>query len=148
MEVLAVDPDVEYNGIAKFDTESKAISVTKMTMPQLTEYMRSNNRNISKIIIEGGWLNDKVNFHGGNYRVAQKIAYAVGRNAQCGRIILQYADFYHIKSQTIKPLVKVWKNGKINHLELNRELTARGYTKFSRTNQDERDSILLLLHGI
>lgn len=148
MEILAVDPDVDCSGIAKFDTDTKAISTNKLRMPQLVDYLRLNARNIKKVIVEGGWLNEKVNFHGGNYAVAQKIANAVGRNAQVGRLIIEFAEYYHIATSTIKPLAKIWRNGKISQEELNNQLRLRGYTPLKRTNQDQRDAIIILLFGI
>ena len=148
MEILAIDPDVDFNGIARFDTESRVISNTKMKFPDIISYLYRSRIYIKKVIIEGGWLNEKVNFHGGNYGTAQKIAYSVGRNAQTGILLSEFTDFFKIPKQIIKPLQKIWKNGKISQDELNLQLKGRGYTPLKRTNQDQRDSILILLCGI
>ena len=148
MEIIAVDPDVDFSGVAKFDTNTKAISTTKMSFTTLIDYISRTRIYIKKLIIEGGWLNEKPNFHGGNYGTAQKIAYSVGRNAQTGILLAEFADFYKIPKSIVKPLRKVWRNGKISQEELNTQLRGRGYTPLKKTNQDERDSILLLLYGI
>lgn len=97
----------------------------------------------SFVIIEGGWLNES-NWHvrgkGMTVAKAAAIGRSVGMNHQTGILIAQICESYGIPYEVVRPLPKRWKgkDGKITAEEL---AYFTGYEK--RTNQDERDAILL-----
>ena len=101
-----------------------------------------------KVIIEGGWLHSKSNFHGYQGATAEKIAKNTGSNHQTGRLIVQMLEHYGIRVEVVWPLKKTWKgpNGKITQGEMESLLKSSGFTeKLRRCNQDERDALLLAL---
>lgn len=95
------------------------------------------------IIIEGGWLNES-NWHVRGKSMSPARAAAIGRsvgmNHQTGILIAQMCETYGLPYEVVKPLPKHWKgkDGKITAEEL---AYFTGYTQ--RTNQDQRDAILL-----
>lgn len=157
--IVAIDPDVDASGIAIFDKIGKSIGFAKWPLPKLVEYMRGNADKLH-LIVEGGWLNKKSTFHfAPNERVACKIASKTGRNEQVGKTIVAFADFYKVSYKIVKPLkrnVDLFKRiyetspktGKITHNGINKLLMSFNLVPLKRTNQDERDAILLLFQNI
>lgn len=144
---IAVDPDIDKSGVAVY-RPGIGVAVYAMTFPELLDLIRTGSQT-KKVIIEGGWLNKKTNFHyGKNELVNQKIAHSVGLNHAVGKLLVQCAEHYNIEFKVIKPLQKIWRNGKISHDEINRLLSAMGFNTFAKTNQDERDSLIILLTNI
>lgn len=145
--VMAIDPDVDDSGVAIYH-KGDGISFTKWPQPRITEFIRSNASSLY-VIVEAGYLNKTPNFHGGNFKVSQNIAAKVGRNWQVAYSIIEYCKYYHAEYKEQKPLAKIWRGGKISEEELNRcILKPRGISPIKRTNQDERDAILLLFNNI
>ena len=145
--IMAIDPDVDYSGVAIYH-KGEGITLTKWQQPRITEFIKANHDNVC-VIVEAGYLNKIPNFHGGNFKVSQKIASSVGRNWQVAYSIIDYCKYYHAEYKEQKPLQKVWRNGKISEEELNKFILApRGIRNISNTNQDERDAILLLFSNI
>jgi hypothetical protein len=94
------------------------------------------------VVVEAGWMN-KSNWHLLQYdskAQAARKGYDVGRNHETGHKIVEVCKALGIRVVEHIPLVKRWrgKDGKITHEEL---AYFTGITK--RTNQDERDAILL-----
>ena len=145
---MAIDPDIDKSGIAIY-RKDYGMTVTKWAMPELVEFLRTHRESVYAIV-ECGYLNKIPNFHGGNFKVSQKIAANVGQNWQVAHTIVDFCKFYHVDFKEAKPLVKIWQGagGKITEPELNRQLMSRGLDKVSKTNQDERDAILLLFTNI
>lgn len=143
-EIIAIDPDIDLSGVAIYKP-NVGLSYSKQPFPQLIEYLKGGSDKM--VVIEGGWLNHKVNFHGGNYNVAQRIAHNVGENHAIGKTLVKCCEFYKIPHVVIKPLTKYWsgKDKKITNDELNRILRHHGYAPLKRSNQDERDALLILL---
>ncbi len=146
--IVAIDPDIDKSGIALYNRHS-GIMLTKWAMPELVEFLRTN-RDTVYAIVECGYLNKIPNFHGGNFRVSQKIAANVGQNWQVAHTIVDFCKFYHVEYKEQKPLRKCWqgKDKKITEKELNAILKSKGISPLSNTNQDERDAMLLLITNI
>ena len=147
-KVIAIDPDVDASGIAIVNPTAKKVEEAgKIEITELFEFLRSNQPEGRKIIVEAGWLNDS-NWHiqGACKYVrnplarAAKIGYSTGENHRVGKIIAEMAKARGYEVQEVKPLKKCWKgtDGKITAEEI-RHVT--GYSE--RTNQDVRDAILL-----
>ena len=73
----------------------------------------------------------------------------MGANHETGRKIVEMCEHKEYSVSLVKPLEKRWKGprGKITHAELESVLKGRKLTlNKKRTNQDERDSILIAIH--
>lgn len=152
--VIGIDPDAEKNGVAFFDTETKAIEATALTFPETLDYLRyahsqakAGGRRL-RVYIEAGWLN-KTHWHVA-YKDSRQAAAAkgnaVGRNHETGRKIAEMCAHWEIPHELVKPLplkaggVNMWKgtDGKITASELQAITGIRG-----RTNQEARDAALI-----
>lgn len=148
--IVAIDPDVTKSGVAVLDVKGKSIELYAMTFPDLIDYLYSiQDRESVRIAVEAGWLNFKSNFHGYYGRRGEKIAKDVGANHETGRKIVEMCEHIGLSVSLIKPLGKRWKgaNGKITHCELESVLKGLKIAlNRKRTNQDERDSILIAIY--
>lgn len=148
--IIAVDPDVTKSGVAVIDVREKTVSVDAMTFPELMDYLGDiQDKDSVSIAVEAGWLN-KPNWHfAKSLAVAGSIGNDVGRNHETGRKIVEMGEHMGFSISLVKPLTKRWSgaNGKITHPELESLLRGLkiGLNK-KRTNQDERDSILIAIH--
>ena len=158
----AIDPDSDKSGwaaVVVIDREMRSASFSfsdvvvfllsiarKEVLAKKAEKVKSPlGKLIPKpfIIIEGGWLNES-NWHVRGKSMTPARAAAIGRsvgmNHQTGILIAQMCESLNLPYEVVKPLPKHWKgkDGKITAEEL---AYFTGYTK--RTNQDERDAILL-----
>lgn len=136
MIYIGIDPDIDNNGIACWDSETKEFDYIKnMSFWDVINEFECWNIPIN-VVIEAGWLHSKSNWHGKAYQsknVGEKIAKNVGANHQVGILIAEYCDINNINFRLIKPQRKV----KSDYFK---KLT--GYTK--RTNQDQRDAAMLV----
>lgn len=150
--IIAIDPDVKKSGVAAIYFENGLIDPLSATFGELSGWLQTmrdvcEHQNQSLVVVvEAGWLN-KSNWHtrrGDNPKLAAAKGYSVGCNHEVGRKIVEMCKHYGIDVIEQAPLRKRWKgkDGKITHKELV-ELT--GITK-SRTNQEERDAVLLAWH--
>jgi hypothetical protein len=149
--VIGIDPDKEKSGIGILDIGTRKLELQSMSFPVLLDYlqdmkksMTADNRNFI-VIVEAGWMNKSnwhLMLHDSKSQAARK-GYDVGRNHETGHKIVEVCKFLGIRVVEHIPLVKRWqgKDGKITHEEL---AYFTGITK--RTNQDERDAILLAWH--
>ena len=148
--IVAVDPDVTKSGVAVIDLEKRTVEVTSKSFPNLIDYLNSlSDKDSTLIAVEAGWLNHKSNFHGCYGRRGEKIAKDVGANHETGRKIVEMCEHIGLSVSLVKPLGKRWKgaNGKITHCELESVLNGLKIAlNKKRTNQDERDSILIAIH--
>jgi aryl-alcohol dehydrogenase-like predicted oxidoreductase len=135
-EKIAIDPDVDKSGVALW--KDNKITVMNMAFPDLLDYLQQHKD--ATVIVEGGWLNKKSNYHGGYGGVGQKIANGVGRNAEVGHKIVEMCEHYGIEVVIKPPLKKGWAGGKISHEEISRFIP--DFPK--RSNQETRDAALLL----
>lgn len=155
-KIIAIDPDVDLSGVGVVQTidKERVYLTCKKSFADLLDFVRGENIAASegkyelKVIIEGGWLHSKSNFHGYQGATAEKIAKNTGSNHQTGRLIVQMLEHYGVRVEVVWPLKKTWKgpNGKITQGEMESLLKSSGFTeKLRRCNQDERDALLLAL---
>lgn len=152
--VIGIDPDSVKSGVAMVKRDGRAI-VDALSIYDLicviVETMKSANATGQKvlIVVEAGWMNES-NWHlrtGENLAQAAAKGRSVGRCEQTGRIIIEMLTEHFsrggIKADVVgvKPLRKMWKgkDGKITHDEI-KQITG---IKQGRTNQEERDALLL-----
>ena len=146
--VIGIDPDVDRNGVAILDCNTRHLEITTLAFPDLLDYLlyqrriaETQEKNVI-VAIEAGWMNQG-NWHlknRDNRNVAVANGVHQGRNEQVSRIIGQMCERYQLHYEFIKPLRKYWKgeNGKITHEEL------AYFTGISgRTNQEGRDAALI-----
>lgn len=148
--IVAVDPDVDKSGVTVLDVQNKSIELHAMTFPDLIDFIYSlPDKESVRIAVEAGWMNAKSNFHGYYGKRGEKIAKDVGANHETGRKIVEMCEHKEYPVLLVKPLEKRWKGpkGKITHSELESVLKGRKITlNKKRTNQDERDSILIAIY--
>ena len=122
--IIAIDPDTEKSGVALLDLKRNEVEASAMPFPELIDMLRDVSQWTSpcKVIVEGGWLVSKSNYH-----------YARGRGGE--------------RIEVIHPLKKCWKgrDGKITLAELNSLLRGMGIKEMGRCNQDVRDAVLIAL---
>lgn len=142
--IIGIDPDVNKNGVAIYNKHKKSLELKSLTFFELFEYLNSSKSNLKKVVIEGGWLNKKSNFHNerSGVRVAAKIGSHTGANHEVGRKIVEMCEYLQIQHKVQKPLRKIWKgpDRKITH----KELVSLTGIAVKRTNQEQRDAALLV----
>lgn len=148
--IIAIDPDVTKSGVAIIDVEKRIVETISLSFPDLIERLYNlPDQESTHIAVEAGWLNSKSNFHGYYGSRGERIAKNVGANHETGRKIVEMCEHKGLSVSLVKPLGKRWKGsgGKITHEELESVLKGRriGLNK-KRTNQDERDSILIAIY--
>lgn len=148
--IVAIDPDVERSGVCFYYKREKKLFVNAYSFPQLLDIVEdvSNKVNSLLVVVEAGWLN-KSNWHlssKDNARTASAKGISTGRNHEVGRKLIECLEYRGVKVESQKPLRKVWANGKISHNELKGLVDSKGISGLpSRTNQDQRDAILLAI---
>ena len=143
--IFAIDADTEKSGYAILDTEKRILSaVGKLPFFPLLELMHRYREN-TLFVIEKNWETTK-NFHfAQNVAIASKIANNTGRNQQTAILLAEYAENRKLTYYLQKPLLRGWIKGKISQQELKKVFD--GYEIPDRTNQDERDAILLAINA-
>ena len=148
--IVAVDPDIRKSGVTMLDVQTKSIELYAMPFPELIDFIYSLSDKESVIIaVEAGWLNQKSNFHGYYGNRGERIAKDVGANHETGKKIVEMCEHKEYSVSLVKPLGKRWSGsgGKITHDELKSVLNQRKIVlNRKRTNQDERDSILIAIY--
>lgn len=92
------------------------------------------------VLIEGGWLVEKSNFHIKSSIKSDRVAKNVGSNHETGKKIVEMCQYLGIDHQVVRPLRKIWRGPgrKITHREL------ACFTGIAhRTTQDQRDAALI-----
>lgn len=148
--IIGIDPDVEKSGVCTLQPKTRELTFGKMDFPNVIEAIKATRDMMGKdeklvVVVEAGWMN-RSNWHLAHFdskAIAAAKGYDVGRNHETGRKIVEFCKFLGVRVVEHIPLVKGWKgkDGKITHEEL---AYFTGITK--RTNQDERDAILLAWH--
>jgi len=146
--IIGIDPDVDKNGYAIIDMETRKVSVTTVTLPHLIELVtiaQANAQSQGKrltVYVEAGWLcqsNWHLGFRDSKQRAAAK-GKAVGRNHQRGMDICEMLTYRGISVVQVPPLRKMWhgQDYKITHDEL-----VEIVGPVTHTNQEGRDAALL-----
>lgn len=146
--IVAIDPDVEKNGVATVFPEIRELQVQTLPFAQTMDYLLElSNRYEAegkpfKVIIEAGWQY-RTNWHL-DWRDSKEKAAAkgnnAGRNEQVSRLLGEMCEHWKIPYEFVKPLKKIWqgRDRKITAEELE-QVTG----KKIRTNQEGRDAALL-----
>lgn len=146
--IIAIDPDVDRNGVATLHPATKILETQSIAFAPLLDYIQ-NAAKICKqehqtllVIVEAGWLN-KGHWHGrstDNASISLAKGNSTGRNHEVGRKLVECIRHYGIEVVEQKPLRKTWKgpDGKITHAELAAITSISG-----RTNQEQRDAALI-----
>lgn len=145
---IGIDPDTEKSGIAILPLTTRKLLLKSLTFFELFDFLKKNKETITEVVIEAGWLNQKSNFHGYQGGRAERIAKNVGANHETGRKIAEMCKYLNIKHRLIKPLPRKWNSpsGKIAEFQFMEVLKEnRIVLEKSRTNQDERDSAMILI---
>lgn len=149
--IIAIDPDTEKSGVATLDLNGMKVHAEAMPFPVLLDEL-SNTQCLSrgknfKVIVEGGWLVSKSNYHYAKGKGGERIAKNVGANHETGRKIVEMLAHWGVEHEVIHPLKKCWKgrDGKITLAELNSLLRGMGIKEMGRCNQDVRDAVLIAL---
>lgn len=142
-KIIAIDPDVDRNGVACLEIGSKSLDVKSLSFPETLDYLHAYaSQDNVQVVIEAGWLNQS-NWHLTIFDTKVKAAAkgnAVGRNHEVGRKLAEMCGHWNIPYKLVKPLKKVWrgKDGKITATEL------KSFTGYKgRTNSEGRDAALL-----
>lgn len=146
--IIAIDPDVEKNGVAYLNCENKNLEISTLSFPELLDYLRYVQRRAETtqkhlvVVVEAGYMNN------GNWHLNPKDTKAAaaakgnhaGRNHETARKIVEMCKHWQMEVKEVKPLEKCWKgkDRKITHEELARFTGVMG-----RTNQEGRDAALL-----
>lgn len=151
--IIGVDPDVDKSGVAFLHVPTRKLEVTSLSFPDLLDYlqkakMKSELSGESVIVVvEASWL---ISHHwhskkGDNQRVTARKGNSAGRNHEVGRKIVEMCEHYGLEVIEQRPLRKCWKgrDGKITADELNYILINGGSLPIKRSNQEERDAVLL-----
>lgn len=151
--IIGVDPDVEKSGVAFLNRKSKTLEVVSLSFPELLDYLQFvKKQSIEKnetivVVVEASWL---ISHHwqtkrGDNQRVTARKGNSAGRNHEVGRKIVEMCEHYGLEVIEQRPLRKCWKgrDGKITADELNYILINGGSLPIKRSNQEERDAVLL-----
>lgn len=166
--IIGIDPDIDQSGVATITRATGSVAAQRMRFPDLIDHLASEHNKATMggltltVHVEAGWLNTS-NWHtnrrmGANYNAA--IGQAVGRNQAVGMKLLEMCEHIGVTAYAVKPLPKtmragsgtlpMWNgaDGKITSDELAQLLARNGLgTPKGRTNQDERDAVLIALRG-
>lgn len=146
---IGIDPDVEKNGVAIVERETRHLECAALTFAQTLDYLQwvvSRASEVGaevKVYVEAGWLN-RTNWHLSKWdNRGQVVAKGVsqGRNEQVSRLLGEMCEHFGLQWQWLKPLHKIWqgKDRKITH----DELCAVTGMATKRTNQEMRDAALI-----
>ena len=147
--IIAIDPDVKASGVAVLDIPKRSVEARAMSFPELLEMLHvvSQLSVPCRVIVEGGWLVAKSNYHYARGKGGERIAKNVGANHETGRKIVEMLEYWGIQHEVVHPLKKCWRGreGKITKEEMDSLLQGSGLPPLARCNQDVRDSALLAL---
>ena len=147
--IIAIDPDVKASGVAVLDIPKRSVEARAMSFPELLEMLHvvSQLSVPCRVIVEGGWLVAKSNYHYARGKGGERIAKNVGANHETGRKIVEMLEYWGIQHEVVHPLKKCWRGreGKITLAELNSLLRGMGIKEMGRCNQDVRDAVLIAL---
>lgn len=166
--IIGIDPDIDQSGVATITTATGIVTAQRMRFPDLLDHLASEHGKAAMggltlaVHVEAGWLNTS-NWHtnrrmGANYNAA--IGQAVGRNQAAGMKLLEMCRHMGMDAFAVRPLQKTMRvgsgtqqmwggtDGKVRADELERLLADNGlYMPKGRTNQDERDAVLIALRA-
>lgn len=142
--IIGIDPDTNKSGVAFLNRRFKNLSIVSLTFFELYDYFLDCKKNYHDdfiVIIEGGWLIEKSNYHPVHGIKAERIAKNVGSNHETGRKIVEMCEYLGIEHKVVRPLTKMWAGPyrKITH----EELAYFTGMKQRTSTQDCRDAALI-----
>lgn len=162
MKKIGIDPDNKFIGCAVL--EDNKLTINKYSIPEffydiILSWKEEYNKLCEEhrygdmvVYLEGGWLNKYYYHSTESLMIVNNIARKIGMNHQVGITIEECLKYLGIICKTVKPVQdSKFKNAKekINHLQLKKMVDTYGIEyDCERSNQDERDSALLLLHYV
>lgn len=166
--LIGIDPDTEASGWAVVNLNDRTIHLDTMpflsvldqlnffeTLCSLHEH-RGEKECAYRFVLEDVWSISH-NWHASpkdSHRVAAKKGYHLGRCAMVGELLRDAIQAKEFPIICQKPLLKHWRgqDGKITHSEMLEVCRYHNLTlpksKLARTNQEERDALLLAIHHI
>ena len=147
--IIAIDPDSQKNGVAFLEVATKKLEVSSLTFFQLYDYLKwvkeqekKSGKSVLVVVEHSSYTAH--NWHmksTTNRAVGSRMGYDVGRCHRTGELIEEMCANLELDCKKQPPLVKCWKgkDKKITHEEI---VEITGLIS-KRTNQEERDAILL-----
>lgn len=147
--IIGIDPDTDKSGVARLDVATHMLEISSLPFPALLDYLMLQ-KEIERekgcrivVVVEASWR-ISTNWHtrrADSLRAAARKGKDAGRCHEVGRKIVECARHYGLEVVEQLPLKKIWKgnDGKITHDELSAFVPGLP----SRTNQEERDAMLL-----
>lgn len=166
--LFGIDPDTEASGWAVVNLNDRSVHLETISFLRVLDQLnffealcslhehRGDKECAYRFVLEDIWSTTH-NWHASprdNHRVVAKKGYSLGRCAMVGELL---RDAIHEKGFPLicqKPLLKHWRgpDGKITHSEILEVCRYHNLTlpksKQARTNQEERDALLLAIHHI
>jgi len=155
---IGIDPDVDKNGVAVYDTDKRELKLYSLPFSETIDFicnLRDSTDAKVEILLEAGWFNRKASWrlrYTDSKEVCALKGYHVGRNHQRGMDIeeaLRHRGFNNDSLIPHAPFRKQWsgKDGKITHKELVMLCAQRPSIKFEHkvSNQEERDAALFAI---
>ena len=147
--IIGIDPDTDKSGVAQLKVAGREMEAFSLSFPVLLDYLqRIRQKELMEgvkvlVVVEASWK-ISTNWHtkrGESVRTVARKGNDAGRCHEVGRKIVECARYYGLDVVEQLPLKKIWKgkDGKITHDELS--VFVPGLP--SRTNQEERDAMLL-----
>lgn len=147
--IIGIDPDSSKNGVAFLEVATKRLEVASLNFWQLHSYLswvKEQSVKFSQtalVVVEhSNYTTHNWHIKGhSNKAVASRMGYDVGRCHRTGELIEEMCDNLGLEYKQQAPLTKIWKgqDRKITHEEI---VKITGLIA-QRTNQEERDAILL-----
>lgn len=147
--IIGIDPDSKKNGVAFVEVKTKKLEVASLNFWQTYDYLKwvkeqekKCGESVLVVVEHSSYTAHNWHMRGGTNRaVSSRMGYDVGRCHRTGELIEEMCDNLGLEYKQQAPLTKIWKgqDRKITHEEIVRitGLIAK------RTNQEERDAILL-----
>ena len=147
--IIGIDPDTDKSGVAQLKVAGREMEAFSLSFPVLLDYLqRIRQKELMEgvkvlVVVEASWK-ISTNWHtkrGESVRTVARKGNDAGRCHEVGRKIVECARYYGLDVVEQLPLKKIWKgkDGKITHDELSAFVPGLP----SRTNQEERDAMLL-----
>lgn len=166
--LIGIDPDTEASGWAVINLNDRTIHLETISFLRvldqldffaalccLHEHLGEKER-AYRFVLEDIWSTAH-NWHASpkdNHRVVAKKGYHLGRCAMVGELLRDAIQAKEFPIICQKPLLKHWRgqDGKITHSEILEVCRRHNLTltksKLARTNQEERDALLLAIHHL
>lgn len=147
--IIGIDPDSDKNGVAFIEVATRKLEVASLNFWQLYSYLSwvkeqsvKFSQTVLVVVEHSNYTAHNWHIKGhSNKAVASRMGYDVGRCHRTGELIEQMCEQLALEYRPQAPLTKVWKGSdrKVTHEEI---VSLTGLIS-KRTNQEERDAILL-----